>query len=321
VFIDQSAQGVDRRVDVATAGLELEVGPGDEIITVSNSWISSSETISQTGAKVVFVDIDPEYYSIDENKIERVISKKTKGILAVHLQGQVAAIDKIKQLCNLYNLHLLEDCAQAHLSSFQGVKAGLTGIAGSFSFYPGKNLGAYGDAGCIITNDDTLALGCRRYANHGALIKHKHDIEGINSRMDALQAAILYTKLPHLSSWTEKRIYNASLYSSMLKGLPYIKTPVVRPESIHSFHLYVIQADNRDKLKEYLYKQGIETAIHYPVALPFLKAYEYLNYKPQDFPVAYELQSKILSLPMYPEMTEDQIRYITDKLKCFYNWS
>src|SRR5258706_380323 len=186
----------------------LGIGSGDEVITVANSWISSSETITQTGARVVFADVHPEYYSIDETQLEQRITSKTKAILVVHLQGQICEMDAISSICKRHSLALIEDCAQSHFSEYKGKRAGLFGIAASFSFYPGKNLGAYGDAGCIITNDDGLAGKFKMYARHGALKKHQHEIEGVNSRMDSMQAAILSAKLPHIHQWTEGRIRN-----------------------------------------------------------------------------------------------------------------
>lgn len=296
----------------------LGIGEGDEVITVANSWISSAETIGQTGARPVFVDIHPDYYSLDENLLEAAVTKNTKAVIVVHLQGQMCAMDKISEICQKHNLFLIEDCAQSHFSEFDEKRAGTIGIAGSFSFYPGKNLGAYGDAGCIMTNNDDLAAKFRMYANHGALQKHKHEIEGINSRMDGLQASILTAKLPYIINWTEQRIENASLYSELLKDIPQIKIPQVRPGSKHTFHLYVIAAENRDGLMNYLKEKNIETAIHYPTPLPLLKAYEYLNYTASEFPVAAALQHKILSLPMYPELTENQIKYIANAVRSFY---
>ncbi|MCX6210187.1 MAG: DegT/DnrJ/EryC1/StrS family aminotransferase, partial [Bacteroidetes bacterium] len=180
----------------------LNIGVGDEVITVANSWISSSETISQTGATPVFVDVCKDYYSIDETKFEAAITSKTKAVILVHLQGQMADIETIQNICDKHKIVLIEDCAQSHFSEQNGKRAGTIGIAGSFSFYPGKNLGAYGDAGCIITNNDALAEKCKMFANHGALKKHHHIIEGINSRLDGLQAAILNTKLPYILKWT-----------------------------------------------------------------------------------------------------------------------
>jgi dTDP-4-amino-4,6-dideoxygalactose transaminase len=295
----------------------MGIGSGDEVITVANSWISSSETISQTGARPVFVDAEAEYYSMDENLLEKKITPKTKAVIAVHLQGQMCNIEVIKEICGRHKIFLIEDCAQSHFSEYKGKRAGFFGVAGSISFYPGKNLGAYGDAGCIITNDDALAEKCRMYAHHGALKKHQHQIEGINSRLDGLQAAILSAKLPHLASWTEKRIQNAALYNKWLAGIPGIILPKQRPNTKHTWHLYVIRSKNRQKLADYLTEKGIETSVHYPTALPNLPAYQYLGYRPTDFPVATELQDQILSLPMYPELTEEMIKYIADSIRSF----
>lgn len=296
----------------------LGIGTGDEVITVANSWISSSETISQTGARPVFVDIHEKYYSIDETRLEAAITKNTKALIAVHLHGQMCDINALKTICDKHGVYLIEDCAQSHFSEFNGKRAGLTGIAGSFSFYPGKNLGAYGDAGCIITNDDALAEKCRMYANHGALKKHHHQIEGVNSRLDGLQAAILTAKLPYILEWTEQRIRNASLYEKHLQNISQIILPIVRTGTKHTWHLYVIRAQRRDELMQCLKEKNIETAIHYPTALPNLPAYKYLGYTPAQFPVATQLQSEILSLPMYPEMTEESIAYIASSIRSFY---
>jgi len=296
----------------------LGIGAGDEVITVANSWISSSETITQTGAKPVFVDIEPVYHSIDESKLEASINSNTKAVIAVHLHGQMCAIDKIVAICDNYGIPIIEDCAQAHFSELNGIRAGLRGIAGSFSFYPGKNLGAYGDAGCIITNDAALALKCKMYARHGALKKHQHEIEGINSRLDGLQAAILSAKLPFILEWTAKRVENASFYNEQLLGIENIILPQQRPVSRHTFHLYVIRVQHRDLLIQYLQKRGIETSIHYPTALPNLPAYQYLGKSLNDFPVSTQFQSEILSLPMYPELNHEMIIYISEAIKQFY---
>lgn len=296
----------------------LGITSGDEIITVANSWISTSETISQCGAKPVFVDIDPDYYTIDANKVEEKITGKTKAIIPVHLYGQMAEIDKLSTLCKKHNLFLIEDCAQAHLAEYKAVKAGTTGIASAFSFYPGKNLGAYGDGGAIITNDNALATQMRMFANHGALVKHQHQIEGINSRLDTIQAAILNVKLPHLQKWNKQRLTNALLYNQLLADVPQIITPKIRPEATHIFHLYVIRAQKRNELIDYLTEKGIQTQIHYPAILPLLPAYNYLNHKPSEFPIAAYYQDSILSLPMYPELTEEQIYFVAESIKAFY---
>jgi dTDP-4-amino-4,6-dideoxygalactose transaminase len=296
----------------------MGIGEGDEVITVANSWISSSETITQTGARPVFVDAHPEYYSMDETKLEAKITGATKAVIAVHLQGQMCDIEKIKSICDAHGLFLIEDCAQSHFSEFNGTRAGLSGHAGSFSFYPGKNLGAYGDAGCIITNDDVLAEKCRMYSHHGALKKHQHQMEGINSRLDGMQAAILSAKLPHLAKWTEQRIQAAANYNKRLAGIPEITLPKQRPGTKHTWHLYVIRTSRRRELAEYLTARGIETSVHYPTALPNLPAYRYLGYQPSDYPVSTRLQDEILSLPIFPELTEEMIAFVADSIRGFF---
>ena len=296
----------------------LGIGKGDEVITVANSWISSSETISQTGARAVFIDMDPAFYTIDETLIESKINEKTKAIIPVHIQGQMCNMDRIMEIADKYNIPVIEDCAQSHFSTYKNKRAGTMGIAGSFSFYPGKNLGAYGDAGCIITNDDKLAEDCKRYARHGALIKHQHTIEGINSRLDGLQAAILSAKLPHILQWTEMRQKNAAYYDLVLANIDEITLPTVRPHSTHTYHLYVVRVQRRDELAEYLKSKGIETAIHYPTPLPFLEAYKYLGHVNNDFPVSEAYQHQILSLPMYPELTTEMMNYVSSTIKEFY---
>jgi dTDP-4-amino-4,6-dideoxygalactose transaminase len=297
----------------------LGIGTGDEVITVANSWISSSETISQTGAVPVFIDIDPDYYSISENLIEKAINSKTKAIMPVHLQGQVCEMDVIMAIAKKHNLYVIEDCAQSHFSEYKGKRAGTMGIAASFSFYPGKNLGAYGDAGCILTNDDDLAVKVKMYARHGALKKHQHQIEGVNSRLDGIQAAILDAKLPFILNWTEQRIKNAALYYQYLSDIKDIVLPKVRPDSKHTYHLFVIRSSKRNELAAFLKENDIETAVHYPVALPNMKAYEYLGFANSDFPIASKYQDEILSIPMYPELTEEQIKYVASKIKEFYD--
>ncbi|GAA4426837.1 DegT/DnrJ/EryC1/StrS family aminotransferase [Pontibacter saemangeumensis] len=296
----------------------LGIGPGDEVITTACSWISTSETISQAGARPVFVDIEPDYFTIDPAQIEKKITPKTKAIVPVHLYGQMAQINKINTIAQKHGLHVIEDCAQSHFSELHGQRAGTFGVASTFSFYPGKNLGAYGDAGCILTDDDQLAEKCRMYANHGALIKHQHQMEGINSRLDGLQAAILKAKLPNILDWTEKRLQVAGWYLENLQGVEQLTLPVIRPDSKHSFHLFVVRAEQREELVKYLNDCGIDTAIHYPVPLPFMPAYRYLSHTPEDFPVSDQYQGSILSLPIYPELTEEQVKYVCEKIRTFY---
>lgn len=296
----------------------LGVGAGDEVITVANSWISTSETITQAGATPVFVDIEADTYVIDVDAIEAKITAKTKAIIPVHIYGQAVRMDALKALCEKHNLFLIEDCAQSHFTEFEGKRVGTIGDAGTFSFYPGKNLGAYGDAGCVITNDDALAEKIRMYSNHGALKKHNHQIEGINSRLDGLQAAILTVKLPHILKWTAQRIANAKRYNELLESCSEIECPVIREHTKHTFHLYVIRTDRRDELKTYLNEKGIATAIHYPTALPFMPAYAYLGGTVAEFPIAHAYQNKILSLPMCPELSDEQIRYVAETIHAFF---
>lgn len=297
----------------------LGIKEGDEVITVANSWISTSETITQTGARPVFVDIDPASYTIDPNLIEEKITSRTKAIIPVHLYGQAAHINFIKDLCAKHGLHLIEDCAQSHFSEENNRKVGTYGVAATFSFYPGKNLGAYGDAGAIITNDTALAQQMRMFANHGALKKHEHRMEGINSRLDSLQASILSAKADHILNWTQQRIDHAKKYSDLLKKVEGIITPSVRENTRHTFHLYVIRTSQRDELKKYLESHSISVAIHYPRALPNLPAYSYLGHKPNDFPVATKYQSEILSLPLFAELTNTQIEYVCEKIQSFFS--
>lgn len=295
----------------------LGVGPGDEVITAANSFIATSEAVTQTGARPVFVDID-EYFHIDPARIEAKITAKTKAIIPVHLFGQPADLAPLQALSKKHSLPLLEDCAQSHFSTYRGQKTGTFGVAGTFSFYPGKNLGAYGDGGAIITDNDEFARYARLFASHGSLQKYVHEIEGINSRLDAIQAVILRAKLNHIDGWNAARNSHALFYNKLLAGLKSLQTPRLRPDTLHIFHLYVIRAERRDDLAAFLKTKGIATGIHYPTALPLMPAYRHLRLKASDFPVASEWQGQILSLPMYPELADDQIAYVADAIKEFY---
>ena len=296
---------------------KLGIGPGDEVITTASSWISTSETISLTGATPVFVDID-DYYTLDIQDVRRKISPKTKAIIPVHLYGQMADMISINHIATEYNLKVIEDCAQSHMSELNGTRAGKWGNCGTFSFYPGKNLGAYGDAGCIITSDSNLALDMKRYANHGSLVKHEHIEEGINSRLDGIQAAVLDVKLRYLEKWTQSRIEVAQWYFEELDSVERLELPRIRPNSKHSFHVFGIKTDYRDKLKLYLESKGIPTLIHYPKAMPFMKAYEYLGAKHEDYPKASDLQKRELSLPIYPELSKREVSYICQVIRDFF---
>jgi dTDP-4-amino-4,6-dideoxygalactose transaminase len=296
----------------------LGLSQGDEVITTAHSWISTSETITQAGGRVVFVDTEEDTFTIDPLLIEQKITPRTKGIIPVHLFGQPADMEPITKIAKKHGLWVIEDCAQAHLSNYRGKMVGTLGDVASFSFYPGKNLGAYGDAGAIITDDSALAHKMTCFARHGGLRKGEHEIEGINSRLDGIQAAVLSVKLQYLANWTIARQKIGEKYTLSLDGVGDIVTPVVRSGGTHVYHLYVIKTKTRDLLAKYLKSFGIPTVINYPTALPFLKAYQYLGHSPADFPIAYGNQSDILSLPIYPELTDEQFDYIVKKIKSFY---
>lgn len=290
------------------------VGAGDEVLVPAISWISTSEAVTSVGATPVFVDIEEDYCSIDVNKIEAAITKRTKAIIPVHLYGHPADMPAIMAIAARHNLVVIEDCAQSHGARIDGKAAGTFGHAASFSFYPGKNLGAYGDAGCMATNDPAIADQVRMIAQHGQKGKHNHLIEGRNSRLDGLQAAILLAKLPYLNRWTDSRIANAARYDQALRGST-ICIPRTRAGSRHVYHLYVVRVANRDAVQAKLEKAGIETAIHYPTPLPFLPCYAGFAHKPEDFPVASACRHTILSIPMFAELTEEQIDYVASVLK------
>jgi dTDP-4-amino-4,6-dideoxygalactose transaminase len=296
----------------------LGLGAGDEIATAANSFIASSEAISACGAKPVFVDIDEKTSNINLNLVEQLFQKKSpkvggrlKAILPVHLYGRMVDMPRLMQLANHYQVQVVEDAAQAHLAEIDGKKAGTWGKVGSFSFYPGKNLGAYGDAGAIITDDAELGTLIKKLANHGRTKKYDHDMEGFNSRLDSLQAAVLRVKLKHLPHWTKLRQQKAKVYDQLLANMEWVKRPTPNVDKEHVYHLYVVQVPKRDQVLESLKSQGIEASIHYPIMLPQLEAYTKQGYNPSDYPVAGRIQNEILSLPLYPEISEeDQNRVV-----------
>lgn len=308
------ANGTDA-IYIALRGLGLK--RGDEVITSAHSWISTSETITQAGGRVVFCDTNEETFTIDPADIERKITPATVGIVPVHLYGQAADMGAIIAIARKHNLWVIEDCAQAHLASYKGQLVGTFGNVATFSFYPGKNLGAYGDAGCVVTNDDRLADWMTTFARHGG--KGDHVMEGINSRMDGLQAGILNAKLPHLPAWTAARRRVAACYNELLEDVGDVITPTVKPDRDHVYHLYVIRTENRDALREHLSQAGISTVVNYPKALPFYPAYAYLGHVPKNFPAAYFNQSRILSLPIYPEMPEEAITHVANVISDFWS--
>jgi dTDP-4-amino-4,6-dideoxygalactose transaminase len=293
----------------------LGIGPGDEVITVANSFVATSEAIKMAGAQVVFADINPVTYNIDVTHIERKITAKTKAIIPVHLYGQPADMAPIAELAKKHGLRVIGDAAQAHGSSYRGQPIAKLADITCFSFYPGKNLGAYGDAGALVTDNAEWATAARMFANHGRVKKYDHDLEGVNSRLDGLQAAVLSVKLRHLEDWTERRRRNAQLYSRALA-----KSAVVTPVEIDDvravYHLYVVRVPGgrREAVQEHLQKNGVNTGIHYPIALPYLNAYRHLNHGPADFPEALRASGEILSLPMFPELSEEQIDYVAATL-------
>ena len=312
--------GVGNGTDALFIALKaLDIGKGDEVITAANSFIATSEAITLSGAKVVFVDINSQTYNIDIKRIEEKVTSKTKAIILVHLYGQPVDMDPILDIARKNNLKIIEDAAQAHGAVYKDQQIGSIGDMACFSFYPGKNLGAYGDAGAIVTNDEELAIKARMIANHGRTAKYDHEMEGVNSRLDGIQAAILEVKLKHLPKWSDNRRENAYLYNKYLENTDTI-TPVEIDDVKAVYHLYVVRVKKeiRQKLQEHLKTKGISTGIHYPITLPNLKAYSYLNHKESDFPEATKASQEILSLPMFPELKEDQIKYITEAVKNFY---
>jgi dTDP-4-amino-4,6-dideoxygalactose transaminase len=311
--------GVGNGTDALFVALKsLGFGSGDEVITVANSFIATSEAVTQTGARVVFVDINPKTYNIDVDKIEKKITPRTRAIIPVHLYGQPADMDPILALAKKHNLKIIEDCAQAHGALYKDRTVGSFGDMACFSFYPGKNLGAYGDAGAIVTNDEVLAKKARMYANHGRVDKYDHEMEGVNSRLDGIQAAILGVKLKYLNAWSDARRKNAHIYNAHLTGTGLI-TPFEIPNVKAVYHLYVVrvQKTQRQKLQDLLKAKGIATGIHYPIALPNLKAYSYLKHSENDFPEATKASQEILSLPMYPELQEQHLEYIAETIRTF----
>jgi dTDP-4-amino-4,6-dideoxygalactose transaminase len=284
----------------------LKVQPGDEVITSAHSWISTSAMITHAGARPVFCDTDGTTFTIDPAAIEAAITPRIVGIIPVHLYGQPADMDAIMAIAEKHKLWVVEDCAQAHLARYKGRAIGTFGAAATYSFYPGKNLGAMGDAGAIVTNDGKLAEQMTMLARHGGLVKHQHEIEGVNSRLDGLQAAILSAKLPHLEAWTKTRQEAASVYDAGLNQIEDVVVPDVAPDRTHVYHLYTIRHPRRDALVKHLSARGVQTAVNYPTALPLLPAYSRFNHRPEQFPNAYADQNRIVSLPMFAEITRAQ---------------
>jgi len=318
------------------------IGPNDGVITVPNTFIATTEAISQTGATPVFVDIDEKTYNMDPNKLEdylkfripqSAIRNRPKAVLPVHLYGQPADMDSILEIANRYGLIVIEDACQAHGALYYSrkderwKKAGSMGLAGCFSFYPGKNLGACGEGGAVTTNDEAIAQKIRMLRDHGQAKKYYHELEGYNGRLDAIQCGILRIKLKHLSEWNEKRRRNALFYNDLLTEPATrnpqpgthntILTPYEPSWSKAVYHLYIIRTKKRDELQKFLAENGINTGLHYPIPLHLQAAYKDLNLPNGDYPVTEKVAQEILSLPMFPDLTEEQIKYVSEKIKEF----
>ena len=293
----------------------LKIGSGDEVLVPALTWISTAEAVTNVGAEPVFVDIESQTYTIDTTKIEEKITKRTKAIIPVHLYGSPADMNEIIKIAEKYRLFIIEDCAQAHGAEYFGRKVGTFGIASAFSFFPSKNLGAYGDGGAIVTNNKDLGDSVRKISNHGQLEeKHKHFIVGRNSRLDSIQASILSVKLKYLDAWNNRRREVASFYISRLREKKEFVLPVQEQSKKHVYHLFVIRCRQREKLIELLEEKKISWGIHYPNALPFIDPYRYKKHKPQDFTNSSDIIKDIISIPIYPELTELQLNMICDQL-------
>lgn len=296
----------------------LGIGPGDEVIIPANTFVATAWGATLCGAQPVFVDCHPDSCNIDPDKVEELISSKTKAIVAVHLYGQAADMDALEDIAKGHNIHLVEDCAQAHISEYKGQRIGTLGIASSFSFYPGKNLGAYGEGGAVMTNDSDLAKKFKSIRAHGAEDKYTHTMFGHNYRMDGIQGAVLKVKLAYLQSWTEKRRNAAARYKELLRDIKEIQIPAEMPYNKHVYHLYVIQTPKRDDLQAFLNGKDISTGIHYPIPLHLQPCFKHLGYTKGDFPISENLADNCLSLPLFPEITEEQIQYVCNTISEFY---
>lgn len=323
--------GVGNGTDALFLALKaLSVGPGDEVVVPANSFIATSEAVTMTGARVAFVDIDPKTHNMDPNKLEDLLKARVtrgatrnlslpKAVIPVHLYGRPADMDTILVIARRYGLRVVEDAAQAHGASYKGRPVGTLGDLACFSFYPGKNLGAYGDGGAVVTDQADLATRVRMLADHGRVDKYNHEVEGVNSRLDGLQAAILEVKLRHLPEWSDLRRRNAALYREFLQGTD-LKTPVETDDGRPVYHLYVVRVNpaEREALQGHLSSMGVATGIHYPIALPRLKAYEYLGHTDGEFQEAERASHEILSLPMFPELEEEEIAYVASAVEAFH---
>jgi len=310
--------GVGNGTDAIEIAIEaLNLPKGSEIIVPGNSFIASSEAVTRSGHRVVFADVDSECYTLTADTVKEKLTKNTSAIIAVHLYGHPCDMDSLTTLAREHGLKIIEDCAQAHLAEYKGRHVGCLGDVATFSFYPGKNLGAYGDAGAITTNSLEVATICRKIANHGRIAKYDHDFEGRNSRLDGMQAAVLSAKLPHLNAWTDRRIQLADFYLRELAGIPDLVLPVRKAWAKQVYHLFVIRTSRRNALKDFLAENKVETGIHYPISLPKLSAYDYLG-QGQESLFVNHTDSMLLSLPIGEHLSIDQARYVAATVHRFF---
>jgi dTDP-4-amino-4,6-dideoxygalactose transaminase len=295
----------------------MEIGAGDEVITVSNTFIATAEAIILAGAQPIFIEIDPSTYLMDLNEVEAKITSRTRAILPVHLYGQMADMPGLRKIADKHGLKIIEDACQAHGAKYDGKMPGTLGDAAAYSFYFSKNLGAYGEAGFITTNNDELAHRLRMLRDHGSERKYYHDLIGMNARLDEIQAVVLRAKLRHLEDWLEARRQHALMYNQLLEGTP-VTTPFESPNARHVYHLYVIRAPERDALQAYLKENGIFTGIHYPVPIHMQRAVSFLGLQEGDFPKTELAVQEILSLPMFAELADEDIVRIVNTIKNFY---
>lgn len=314
----EHAVGVGNGTDALTLVLEaLGIGSGDEVITTVNTFIATAEAIVSVGATPVFVDVDPQHFNMTADRLRAAITSRTRAAIPVHLYGQPAPMREIMQVARGRSINVIEDSAQAHGAEYGGRRVGTWGDAATFSFYPAKNLGAYGDAGAVVTNDGEIARTVRMMKDHGRAEKYVHDFVGVNSRLDTLQAAILGVKLGHMEEWNEARRSAASRYDEALSGLSWLTLPAEIPGGRHVYHLYVVQSDRRDELMKHLAREGVGTGIHYPVPLHVQPAFAPLGYRRGDFPVAERLADSILSIPMYPEIDDELLSRVVQAIGSF----
>lgn len=314
----RSAVGVGSGTDALwLALLALGVGPGDEVVTVPYTFIATAEAISMCGAKPVFVDIQPDSYNLDPSLLERAITPRTRAVVPVHLFGRMADMDPIMEIARSRGLFVVEDASQAHGAEYKGRRAGSVGDAGCFSFYPTKNLGACGEAGAVVTNDSQLAENIRMLRDHGQESRYRHKLLGWNARMDGFQGAVLAVKLRHLPTWNEARIENARRYDEWLAGTEGVGVPARPDHGSHVFHIYAIRTNRRDALLDHLQRQGVSCGVHYPIPIHLQEAYRSLGYTKGDFPVAEACAGSLLSLPMFPELSREQVAHVAAQIRKF----